>query len=1228
MRNLLSQLLAVGPELAAFILTSPLLGSRGAYAITQTVVASPDLDLSQLGQVAVAGDFDSISLYTYAGQSENVFTTNGSQSILTRYPNGAFESVSEADAYIEAMCPFIQDGVLQGMVVGGNFTSLGGVEAQSVALWNSNTSTIEALSGISGVVNALYCDSESGTVFFGGMFTAGTSTNAIAWITGWTNLPFAGFNGPVNSIIKNAAGNIVFGGDFDGLGNATTPTEASAQVVNLSGGTISANGTTTTAGFDNPSNIICQTGEDGPDNAWLLADGTQGYWEGNYSYGFIPTKMRLYNTKYQGRGTKTFYFQNLNSGGIPNLNYIDSNGQNQSCSSVCTLPQDNTTYQDYYFVPPVGMDSFRVQITEWYGDGGGLAGIEMFQNDLYSFAVNDFNEPKCDSVSQGSSSTISPANGTWEQITNNGTTSSDYLSAYLTDASQLAPSTSVIFNPNIRQSGNYSVMVYTPGCVADGSCGTRGTVNMTGTMTSNNAPITTTIYQTNDYDKFDQVYFGYVDVDTDVFKPSVTLSPMPNQPLPLTVVAQRVRFEVVTTTGGLNGLFEYDPNEAAVNTDFSSSAINAAGSSLSSGAIINAVANYMNEIYVGGNFSGTGISNVMSVGTNASALPNQGLNASVNTLFVSGSTMYLGGNFTSTADGSVQGLSNVAAFDLDNSKWIPLGAGVNGPVYNLVPLTINVTANDEEDCITVNGEFTSVNAFGGNDAFDAIGMAVWVPSQNNWLENIPNTNVAISGKLFTSTNLPTNPQNVTMMYAGQISSQALGLSGAVGLVGSGTPIVQSLGIQLHTTNTTPSSMSKRATDTSQNFTGVYTGLYYDDNGSNITVLGGHFSATASDGSTVDNLIFLSTKNSKHTVTGASELDSDSTIAAMDTQGSLLFAGGSLTGRVGSNDLNGLIVYDLSKMEIASPHPPALSGDNVVVNAVAAQPSSSSIFVGGNFKDAGSLPCASLCYYDTSTQQWNTPGIGLSGTISSMFWSSNTELIIAGDLTVSDNKTTMVTYDSKKQTFTQYTAASTLPGPIMALSPAYDKYDHFWAAGMATSNNSAFLAYYSDSTWTGVGGLGPGTIIRGVQPLAVTSNHDSTVLVPQNEVLLLTGNINIGSFGNASAVLFNGTTFEPFLLTNKEDGTQGSLSSIFVSNPQNLMKPGHSHLAIGFIVLIGLAIALALIFLIVVAGIFIERSRRRKEGYVPMSTDRNGNLARIPPEALLGGLKEKEETPRI
>jgi hypothetical protein len=124
---------------------------------------------------------------------------------------------------------------MAGVVVGGNFTSLGGIESQGAALFNQNTSAITPLTGLSGQVSALLCDESTNTVYVGGSFKGANSTNAIAWVgtAGWTDLPFSGFNGPVTSITKASNGHIVFGGSFTGLGNATGPSLPDQQIINI-----------------------------------------------------------------------------------------------------------------------------------------------------------------------------------------------------------------------------------------------------------------------------------------------------------------------------------------------------------------------------------------------------------------------------------------------------------------------------------------------------------------------------------------------------------------------------------------------------------------------------------------------------------------------------------------------------------------------------------------------------------------------------------------------------------------------------------------------------------------------------------------------------------------------------------------------------------------------------------------------------------------------------------
>lgn len=352
-----------------------------------TPVPLPDLDLRDLGRVALTGDFDSISLYTYQQQTEDAFSTNGTQSVITQLPNGNFANTASGDGYIKTMCPFTtSDGMLQGIILGGNFTSIGGVAVQGVALYDPATGKVTPLPGLTGTANTLYCDQEIDTVFVGGQFKGANSTNAIIWVgkQGWVNLPFEGFNGPVNSIVKGTNGTVIFGGSFTGLGNKTTPAKKDSQVINISSANLTSAETTSTDGFNKESNIVCKTGgQDGAGNTWLLRDNTPGWWRADMNFGYEPSLLRIWNTHQEGRGTKTFRFTAIPINGIMNFTYDDpaTGAKDQVCDARCPLSSDpSVPYQDFHFVNTVGMSAFRIDISEWYGAGGGLNGVALYQN--------------------------------------------------------------------------------------------------------------------------------------------------------------------------------------------------------------------------------------------------------------------------------------------------------------------------------------------------------------------------------------------------------------------------------------------------------------------------------------------------------------------------------------------------------------------------------------------------------------------------------------------------------------------------------------------------------------------------------------------------------------------------------------------------------------------------------------------------------------------------------
>ena len=385
----ISSLYGLTAELASIISIWPTLTHlvRPTQAVAYTPVQPPDLDLDGLGRVALTGDFDSISLYTYQQQTENAFSTNGTQSLITQLPNGDFANAANADGYIKTICPFImQDGTQAGIIVGGNFTSLGGVKAQGVAMYDPTSGKITPLPGLTGQVNTLLCDQDTNTVYVGGSFTGANSTNAVAWVgmSGWANLPFEGFNGPVNSIIKSTNNTVIFGGSFTTLGNTTiTPTQKDQQIINISSANISTSANTTQAGFSDPQNIVCKTsGQSGAGNTWLLPDNSPGYWQADMNFGYEPSLFRIWNTHQDGRGSQTFRFTALPLGGIMNFTYHNPDtGKDEQCDARCHLSSNpSVQYQDFRFVNTVGMSSFKIDISEWYGQGGGLNGVELFQD--------------------------------------------------------------------------------------------------------------------------------------------------------------------------------------------------------------------------------------------------------------------------------------------------------------------------------------------------------------------------------------------------------------------------------------------------------------------------------------------------------------------------------------------------------------------------------------------------------------------------------------------------------------------------------------------------------------------------------------------------------------------------------------------------------------------------------------------------------------------------------
>ena len=93
------------------------------------------------------------------------------------------------------------------------------------------------------------------------------------------------------------------------------------------------------------------------------------------------------------------------------------------------------------------------------------------------------------------------------------------------------------------QEGNYSIVVYTPGCIQDDTCSTRGMVNVSINVINeggdSSPEYSTDLSQTNDYDKYDHIYMGAFNKSEGNWVPTVRIAPRRDSP-DILIVAQKV----------------------------------------------------------------------------------------------------------------------------------------------------------------------------------------------------------------------------------------------------------------------------------------------------------------------------------------------------------------------------------------------------------------------------------------------------------------------------------------------------------------------------------------------------------------------------------------------------------------------------------------------------------------------------------------------------------------
>lgn len=623
-------------------------------------------------------------------------------------------------------------------------------------------------------------------------------------------------------------------------------------------------------------------------------------------------------------------------------------------------------------------------------------------------------------------------------------------------------------------------------------------------------------------------------------------------------------------TARFNGLYDYDPSapldwkplkdEPYCCTRMPQTRMVNATLSLDRYAEINSLATIDDVIVVAGNVSGTNISNIFFLDENqdTKSLAGGGLNGIVYSLYYLANLRILlvGGDFTNTADGSVDGLNYLAGYSFETNKWISLGLGVDGTVLNFNKLRLNITANEPEDVIIINGFFSELKAFDRNQAVSVKNIGVWVPSRSNWLANLDVLDKPeFQGHLKTSVEFPGN--NSTF-FAGSLSSWVLSATGTISFdYGQGTsPQLENLGLEI------------QIKDDSDTGSGVVAGLFHVQEGLDVTVVGGSFEAIVTrDGSrsSIYSLAFINNtrnENTLHTnISGVPNLPPNTHVQCLEVWDGKVFAGGSFGHSISGNKINGLFSYDLVKNNYANVQPPTLGGQNVSVQVIKTRPQSDHIYVGGTFETADDRNCSTVCIYNAALGTWTQPGANLGGSVTHMTWTSPDTLIIAGNITLDGAILALAAYNAPADQWTPFNARAPLEGVVTAMTPASTNSSsstwssdrqEFWIAGK-TTNNTAFLRKWNGTGWISLTeGYTEDSVFHGLEVLSRSENGGPNEYINQDEYLLLLGDVGL-PVGRASAALFNGSTIQPWMFTKTSAERSGKFMSMFMETSKTGYK---------------------------------------------------------------------------
>lgn len=1152
-----------------------------------------------------------------------------------------------------------------------------------------------------------------------------------------TSLPFQGFgeNSTVNSIAKyggDESESIIFGGSFDTLGlsqllthnvsvnhtihNSTNSTNLSLisaeQVVSLKYATFSSvNG----AGNDELL-LICPKG-----NVWALEDNEGGQWLAELPLGMrgiTPTKIRLYVPDDGSDGVRLFRLYTYPNNGIMNLTYIDpATNELAYCDAWCplllgtdlkdhvgdnkddreaTMEEDDSifieedgsftmyydsstksktlgygsTYQEFALINDVDIDKIGLTVTAWYGSKAELTGLELYLNSIRVYGNDTLNESNCGTESEINSSEFN--DGTWVSIQSlaDSVTDNNYIVSEVTNSSS---SPKITLYPNISYAGDYSILLYTPGCSADGSCSKRSMVNVTVIDTSDLVVSTKIIYQNNLEDKFDYLFYGHLNgSSTNDGKNRVTIEYDSAIDLSATepwVVVDKVIANIVsldnyylsnstnstksknetefeTRSISLNGVFEYslgnfsDFDESLVykkvgnktviestNTFVGNSSINELSGKLSLGSVVTQIllqnSSDASTLYMLGTFNSNNISllnnNVLTLkvdGYNSTSNSTEALLTKRN-LMKRDELEFSGVNFND----SITALFDVAA------GYVAMGS---------FSATGNNSSATFKDMLNNNDTTSTANNFALNldGTWYSLGNEYLTHNYSQFVE------IALDGTHYyvfsTADGSYAVWVNTDLKW---LSDSNMDISSAVDLEERDQQIIggSSFGtMDYYGTNEGYFMNNTQFNSYGLNITSgsVINSFFLS---LSLSVISGKFEANLTS---IENVALIE-NNIASPLSGSPEWDSDTAVTTLyvDNDGEYLFLGTNGSVLTGASNVTGLVLYNLANETFSSVQPATLStndGSGIEVNAMVFYDDEKQLLVGGHFDNAGSLGCGPFCIYEVENTRWVDPlsgadSLSISGNVTDAKFMSSNQVLLSGNLTFNDTGVTFAVYSfSTNSLESAGTALNSLN-----VDGVLQKY-------LITEKSSGELtnrmAAYGSGFVVGFNGSGWNLISSGIEfsdktkftdlklvQLSTTNTANSNEEYFDNDkALLLSGLFNLTNYGLVNAALFDGSSWIPYVFSSLLSSGLGMINSLLLKDVYRYqsssdLKSEDKHLSVGKVVGISLACAIGstaligLLFLIPMFYLFKDNKSKRQ---VDQRIHEDDMMEAVNPEDLL------------